>query len=245
MKAGGWTRREAIRLRREYIKRNLRRFAGYSVAYAGALGIAAWGASENKFGLGLLVGAGGATWIAALAWVIAMESRSQRYFEGADAERWSAQEFRKLRREWTCLNDIPLTRGNVDHVLIGRRGIVAVETKFTRDPNHLWRSGFWGFDKDPIKQARDGAAAIERILAEAGVRVEVRPALAIWGSGAREYEDRAPRAVTILSSRQRHEWKDRLSRTDANLDPETIEVAKHAIDDWQRANSAPPIDGAD
>lgn len=50
---------------------------------------------------------------------------------GAAGERRTAKVLRPLVREgWTVAHDVPLSRGNLDHVLVGPPGVFLLETKF-------------------------------------------------------------------------------------------------------------------
>lgn len=50
---------------------------------------------------------------------------------GAAGERRTAKVLRPLIREgWTVAHDVPLSRGNLDHVLVGPPGVFLLETKF-------------------------------------------------------------------------------------------------------------------
>lgn len=57
---------------------------------------------------------------------------------GITAEEWTADELRKLRREgWTVVNHVMLVHADVDHVVLGPGGFLAIETKFRSDcPRH-------------------------------------------------------------------------------------------------------------
>ena len=56
---------------------------------------------------------------------------------GAVAEQWTASELRRLDTEgWRLVNGFHLRVSDIDHVLIGPAGVIAVETKWSRD---AWR----------------------------------------------------------------------------------------------------------
>jgi hypothetical protein len=69
---------------------------------------------------------------------------------------------------YEVLHDLDIGKGNVDHVVVGRNGVFAVETKAWRGRVHLARGGRLmckGFDKDEArKQAQACAIAIRARL---------------------------------------------------------------------------------
>src|SRR5437867_4655020 len=58
-------------------------------------------------------------------------SGAPRYDMGAGAELWTSKELHRLGRAWRVIDGVEFADGDVDHVLIGPRGIFAVETKWT------------------------------------------------------------------------------------------------------------------
>jgi hypothetical protein len=95
--------------------------------------------------------------------------------EGAAGETSTATVLALLPASFAVLNDVPLARGNADHVVVGPTGVWIVETKSQRgvveestfgvriNGRLMWR--------DPRRQARGEAAAIAQLLErETGVR---------------------------------------------------------------------------
>ena len=89
---------------------------------------------------------------------------------------------------YRVFHDILGERGNIDHVAIGPGGVFSIETKTVSKPERgTARVVFDGSrvtvdgmvpDRDPIAQAKAGAAQLRRILLEfAGREVPVRPAV--------------------------------------------------------------------
>lgn len=86
-----------------------------------------WGFGQRPFATGLLVGFLPNLWLT-FASAMGFAARSL----GADAERWTADELRKLPRgSWAVFHDVMLESANVDHVAIGSGRVYAVETKWT------------------------------------------------------------------------------------------------------------------
>lgn len=94
---------------------------------------------------------------------------------GITAEEWTADELRKLRREgWTVVNHVMLVHADVDHVVLGPGGFLAIETKFRSD----WGSG----KQDLVAMARTA----HRSAHDVGIRLrrktpDVRPLVVVWG----------------------------------------------------------------
>jgi hypothetical protein len=78
--------------------------------------------------------AGGVTGgLATVAWLVlgAPPEHIAKWGRGAAGERRTAKVLRPLIREgWTVAHDVPLSRGNLDHVLVGPAGVFLLETKF-------------------------------------------------------------------------------------------------------------------
>ena len=92
---------------------------------------------------------------------------------------------------YQVFHDCPFEGFNVDHVAIGPGGVFAIETKtrtkpggdarITYDGQQVLVNGF-APDRDPIMQARAGAAQIREILGEySGVPTNVRPVVLFPG----------------------------------------------------------------
>jgi hypothetical protein len=101
------------------------------------------------------------------------------------------EDCRKSESGFAVFHDIPGNGFNVDHVLIGPRGIFAIETKtFSKpfgnaqvdyDGKQIFVGGFVP-DRDPIAQAEMGARFIrERLMNMTGREVNVRPVVLFPG----------------------------------------------------------------
>jgi hypothetical protein len=105
---------------------------------------------------------------------------------GRQGEREVGRMLERLRRDgYDVFHDIPGNGFNVDHVIVGRGGVFAIETKTVSKPTdhdaqivydgeRVLIDGFTP-DRDPIKQSRAGAAHVADILNRmSGRNVEVR-----------------------------------------------------------------------
>jgi hypothetical protein len=125
---------------------------------------------------------------------------------GADAERWTAEELGKLnRRRWAVFHDVPLTYGNIDHVVVGPGRIYAVETKWT---------GSRGRYRDGARQqAARQARKLEEALKQLGVERTVLPILVLWGPKTLVELGESPKledGVRVVAGRASANWRARI-----------------------------------
>jgi len=133
---------------------------------------------------GLLLGGSAATLLLMGIWLIIEVAGARSFAIGGLAERWTADDLRRLGREWKVVDDVPFNNSfNVDHVAVGPQGVFAVETKFTSVP--------WLIDAgEPNAALRAAMEATSRrahklwfVTYNVG-RPRVTPVLVIWGPGA-------------------------------------------------------------
>lgn len=95
--------------------------------------------------------------------------------QGRLGERLTAELVSGLSDDYYLINDIVLGRGNIDHVIVGPCGVLAIETK--RVAGHIRCNGDqWTVKGWPVrsysKQAKAGAMAVKAIIAS--LRPELR-----------------------------------------------------------------------
>lgn len=145
-----------------------------------------------------------------LMWdVIDRESGARAWAAGADAEDLTAAALRRLR-DHQVIHGLKFDGFDVDHVVVGASGVIAVETKWTsravetskgRDERRLQK----GLD-DAVRGARQIRLYLRR---SARLDIEVRPALVMWGAGI----ENIPRGSTIIDGvevlvgRQARSWR--------------------------------------
>jgi hypothetical protein len=139
---------------------------------------------DLDFAAGLFIGASTAVLFSLVAWLMLETAGARSFAIGGLAERWTAQELRRLDRGWQVIDDVPFNNCcNVDHVVVGPAGVFAVETKFTAVQ--------WTIHDDlanaplmaAIASARERAKKIANILNHLDRR-SVATALVVWGPGA-------------------------------------------------------------
>ena len=135
-----------------------------------------------------LLGAGIATAIATVVVLMGMDG-ARGYREGREAESWTAKLLQPLRKDgWTLVNNVEFKTENIDHVLLGPRGAIAVETKFSARGWDLTapavgktrlRGAWWR--QQLLDQANHQARKLRLLLHAGGVDTEILPLLVLWG----------------------------------------------------------------
>ncbi len=191
---GGYAQRTIRDLRRRFLRRYwwfLALFACFVIAVSVAL---AW--FENLFnrwiepGLvtAFILGAGVATAVAMVITLVGMDG-SRSYREGLEAESWTASALNRLRKDgWFVFHDLEFEGRNIDHVLIGSKGAVAVETKLRNEDWTVTSASIEDTRHRPVRwmdqlvgQTSRQARTFRSLMFAGGVRTEVRPVLVLWG----------------------------------------------------------------
>lgn len=111
---------------------------------------------------------------------------------GRDGERVVAQQLEWLRREdYFVFHDVPNGDANVDHLLIGPKGIFTIETKTLSKPERgeckisvmdgVIRANGRALDRDPLVQAKAQAGWLRAFLAEHQFTAPVWPVVLFPG----------------------------------------------------------------
>ena len=137
--------------------------------------------------------------------------QAQRMKLGRDGERAVGQYLDELRdRGHRVFHDLIGEGFNVDHVIVGRKGIFTVETKTFSKPvdkkavvrfenDHLTVNGF-PLDRNPLEQARAQAKWLQEVLHESTGRVyPVRPVVLFPGWWVETMRNRQDRHVWVLN----------------------------------------------
>lgn len=143
--------------------------------------------------------------VAALALVVMEGSGTLGTQMGSEAERWTEQELRKLKRHG-CLvvSHIPFEKRDIDHAVLSASGAWAVETK--------WSARAWGDIRDArLRDAADdawrSAQQLQHLLAsrDVSVRMPVEPLLVLWGDWG-EVGVPADLGVAVVRGKDVREW---------------------------------------
>ncbi len=241
-RAGVWARNRSRDVHWRWVERN-RRFVVSTVA--GAVGISSLLAYliPSPFVVGLMVGAISVATFAMLAMMITLTTGTAYRSMGATAETWTASELRPLRRHgWRIVNHLVLGRSDIDHVLLGSGGVLAVETKWSASP--------WVLEP-PSPKVREAIVQVQRNaknlkywyhLKSAGL-TDVESVVFLWG-----YDDtshnRPSRPVvidgtTLIASRQAAEaWRADLITARVTTTPEQADNYWRAVDAQIRSRDA-------
>jgi hypothetical protein len=195
-RAGSWTRDYVWRIRLDFLRRIWRLnlgLASIAVTFIAVVLLAVPG----EFLRGLLVGAVLAAVPAVLGIVVMQATGTAQRSMGATAEQWTASELRRLQRHGSrVVNHLALDRvSDIDHVLIGPTGVIAVETKWFGD-------GWDGHTVTPrltdaIDQLQRNARRLRLWELTRKLRSDaIPPVLFIWGY-ARDHHTRPVAPVTI------------------------------------------------
>ena len=162
---------------------------------------------------------------------------AQNLRDGADAEDSTHEALRRHSKAgWTVIRDVPVYRSNIDHVLVGPQGAIALETKRTEAEWQVTEKGIFEMGLHgrlrprpvawPIAAARRHAWDLHVLLLAAGVRVQVHPVLVLWGPNLTGIEGGSCEVagVTVVLGGQAKEWVGALAGP-TPLGPRQIELA--------------------
>jgi hypothetical protein len=178
-RAGRRTRDEIRKIQWSFVKRSWAWLLS-GVALGAAYTAAVLFLVHGSFARGMVVGAAIVLVFGGLAVVVMQLTGAASLGMGAHAEVWTASELRPLRRHgWRIANHLLLRWGDIDHLLVGRHGVLVVETK--------WSADNWSLDSDRVRKAlvqvRRNAHDIRiwRPELRHGSPEVVRPVLFLWG----------------------------------------------------------------
>jgi hypothetical protein len=197
-------RAQRIAFFRAHAKMFLAAAAGYTVLSAILLVFLPW--PSRSFREGAI--AAGACWA---FWAMLSLDGSEPKRRGGEAERWTSTRLRKSWRDgWRRIDHLDFGDMDVDHVLYGQGGVIAIETKFTSFPWTTIGNDLQGPLGRPLDQARWGARRIRLLLRSKGVKVDVVPALAVWGPGTEGLRASNVGGVCLLVGREEKDWAHQL-----------------------------------
>jgi hypothetical protein len=183
-RAGSWARASARAKQRAFLRANWCLITGFA-AFLLAVGVGAGVTTHSDFLRGLILGIVLATAPAVIwSWTVQVTGTGP-IMVGDQAEQWSAQELRKLRRHgWRLVNHFLLKRDDVDHVLIGPAGVWAVETKWSAS----WDTAFArDRERDAVRQVRSSAHSMSLWDPMRKRGLNVHPVVVLWGGGLRDW----------------------------------------------------------
>ena len=184
--------------------------------------------------MAFFLGAGVATAVSMVVVLMGMDgARSHR--DGREAEGWTAKVLMRLRRDgWTVVDDVEFKAENIDHVLLGPRGAIAVETKFTNDDwvlsapaaGKTWLRGAWR--RQLVGQAYREARKLRSLLRAGGVVTDVLPVLVLWGPNLGGVSTTVIGDVVVGLGRDPDAWVGQLHSTPLSTDE--LRLARAAVE---------------
>jgi hypothetical protein len=240
-RAGQWARGQVRQRQWRFVRRRWRVLA-VMVAVAAAATAALTAFLHSDFQRGFVIGAAFAGTSGALTVLVMQAAGTAPTSMGATAEQWTASELRPLRRAgWRIINHVALQKWDIDHVLVGPAGVIAVETK--------WSAGGWTLDpRDPRilhaadqvrKNARD--LSLWHPLRSLGVH-SVASVVFLWGESQ---PDAPPKPTTpyqlgdvqlVLGLDAARGWRSMVQRmpAQASFDADQIQRVCAAVDGHSR-----------
>lgn len=158
--------------------------------------------------------------------IIEAESGARTWDAGAGGEDLTASALKHLGKN-TVVHGLKFEGFDVDHVVIGPQGVLAVETKWTsRDLDLSLGPRERRLLRD-LESAIRGARQVGILLRHvAHLEIDVRPALVLWGAGVKDVEKGALNinGVEVLIGRQARQW--------------SFPSGTEALDEWQQRAAA-------
>lgn len=157
----------------------------------------------------------GAVPIMLFSFYLAIDSRAITHLRGAWGEENTRDVLKSARRKrlvWGWVNSINLRYGDIDHLVVTRRGgLVAIDSK--------WRNSFDVSDRDTMARSAElarmrAAGVVDTVLrgGRAGSRasgpsVRTRPVVVIWGAMQSEIPESAQaHGVDFVAGRNLNRW---------------------------------------
>jgi hypothetical protein len=160
-------------------------------------------------------------WLSSGAWLIVftvvLATGTAPRMMGDQGEKFTASELRRLRRRgWRVINRVALKRGwDIDHVAIGRGGVLVIETKWSADP--------WTLDADAddrvrraVERTASHARNIHRMVPNHVASVAIVPVVVLWGgNNSDDLPLRVIDGVTVLRGTDLRLWLAARAENDA------------------------------
>ena len=222
-RAGAQSRREVRARQRRWLRRHLMPMvlvAALASMMAGFIHLFVW-QPVAPYAIGALL-ASTAWWVYAMMLETGGIAAKR---SGITAEEWTADELRKLRREgWSVVNHVMLVNSDVDHVLLGSGGFLAVETKFRSD----WGNGMQDFASMARTAHRSAHDVASRLRLKSR---KVQPLVVMWGPDIRTHfpEIFGHDEVTFCPG---HLLREYVRTLPAQVEPAEVQTAFKYLDDY-------------
>ena len=204
-------------------------------------GVAVFVFADNQLLRGLALGAT-IVGVPMLAWSTIVDvTGTSSTNSGDQAEQWTAQELRRLRKlGWKVINHVPLDGHDIDHVLVGPGGAYVLETK--------WTGKDW---KAPYQRGLV-SAAVERTTASARrlrlwhhlkrLGVEPLPVVVLWGGRTNSWDETDRRrdvgGALVITGRALKTWLREIAALPRVLDEDAVASMWKALDEYVQKRDA-------
>jgi hypothetical protein len=163
----------------------------------------------------------GALWLA--WWLTLLVAGTFSSWAGGIGEFWTGETLDPLRKKgWRTISNVFLGDSDVDLILVGPGGVLAVETKWTSERWNAMAGARSKWFEQAIGQAQQSAKRLSALLRqrEFGVEVPVVPILMLWGPGAVPIEGgfREIDGVAVLVGAQSDAWFAALDRSPQRIE---------------------------
>lgn len=228
-RAGSWLSGELRRRRQQVLRRHWRLVAGWLASWAGLAFLLAVLAHGRPWLQGAVVGAYATLAVGGLWLGLMMLDGSMLARLGRDTEEQVGDELRRAPSSYGVISGLRFERHDVDHVLLSRSGVMAVEVKYLSGQRRSLRNT--PRLADHVAQTVDGAARTRRLLRSRGVDVPVAPLLVLAGPGAPDLDGRVitEGSAQIAAFRDSDHWLATLATRSPRLNLPTARAAADTL----------------
>jgi len=176
-----------------------------------------------------------------IGWVVGGDAHSLRWLWGAVGEEQTADVLEQLGDGWSCVHDIPRSRGNWDHIVVGPPGVFMLESKSYAAPSYVKADELrCGRLRTQGRATRGAAIALKEAIGRFDSQPPyVHAVVVIWGEfRQRRYEENS---VAYLHGAELVDW---LRGHPPKLSAERLATLRSAVEALAADAGAEPESGA-
>ena len=157
---------------------------------------------------------------------------------GALAEEWTAERLKVLPGSWHIEHSVPFPAGrsavDVDHILVGYGGVLAIETKWTSHAIELGAKHLHADVQRAVQQAIGNANRVRGLIQRVAPGTNVTPVVVFWGPQVTSLATlmRKERSALIVAGRDADDWVPLLGSD--NLEPEATARIVERLQWWRQ-----------
>lgn len=221
-RAGKAVYRRVRRERRAFVRRHAGRVAAVATIWTVLGGLVVW-LMPNLYLQGVASGVFAVLVIGVLPMVVWNASGTASKRLGGDAEQFTSQELKPLRRAgWLVIDHVPFGGYDVDHVALGPGRLLVIETKWTSqrlrpESEFLRRAG---------EQVQQNARKVRLVLRHPSQ--QVMPVVVVWGPGTVDLPDGTTdlHGVRVVRGLELNAWLRRVAAHAGEGCPDQDQVAR-------------------